>query len=151
MEHLFTSLFWFDQLTKSWAVSAPLSSFNFFRCVFSFYCVTHFPSSYQNIQKHFAPQSAFSIGGSLKLLFQMTRAPFRLNGWLWELPSSVQCSRSGRANSTLPIWGGKIDRVQSQVRCTSQSCSPVVKNPFVNAGDMGLIPDLGRFHMLQSN
>ena len=28
---------------------------------------------------------------------------------------------------------------------------PVVKNPPVNAGDMGLIPDLRRFHMPRSN
>ena len=27
----------------------------------------------------------------------------------------------------------------------------VVKNPPANAGDMGSIPDLGEFHMLQSN
>ena len=27
----------------------------------------------------------------------------------------------------------------------------VVKNPLVNAGDTGLIPGLGRFHMIQSN
>ena len=27
----------------------------------------------------------------------------------------------------------------------------VVKNPPANAGNMGLIPDLGRSHMLQSN
>ena len=27
----------------------------------------------------------------------------------------------------------------------------VVKNPRIKAGDMGLIPDLGRSHMLQSN
>ena len=29
--------------------------------------------------------------------------------------------------------------------------SPVVKNPPANAGDMGLIPGLGRFHMPQCN
>ena len=29
--------------------------------------------------------------------------------------------------------------------------APVVKNLLVNAGDMGLIPGLGRFHMLLSN
>ena len=28
---------------------------------------------------------------------------------------------------------------------------PVVKNPPANAGDMGLIPGLGRFHMAWSN
>ena len=28
---------------------------------------------------------------------------------------------------------------------------PVVRNTPVNAGDLGLIPGLGRFHMLQSN
>ena len=28
---------------------------------------------------------------------------------------------------------------------------PVVKNPPGKAGDMGLIPDLGRSHMLQRN
>ena len=28
---------------------------------------------------------------------------------------------------------------------------PVVKNPPANAGDTGSIPDLGEFHMLQSN
>ena len=28
---------------------------------------------------------------------------------------------------------------------------PVVENPPANAGDMGSIPGLGRFHMLQSN
>ena len=28
---------------------------------------------------------------------------------------------------------------------------PVVKNPSANAGDMGSIPNLGRFHMLQGN
>ena len=27
----------------------------------------------------------------------------------------------------------------------------VVKNPLANAGDMGLIPDPGRSHMLQGN
>ena len=26
-------------------------------------------------------------------------------------------------------------------------CGPVVKNPPANAGDMGLIPGLGKFHM----
>ena len=28
---------------------------------------------------------------------------------------------------------------------------PVVKNPLANAGDMGSIPGLGRFHMLRGN
>ena len=28
---------------------------------------------------------------------------------------------------------------------------PVAENPHTNAGDMGLIPDLGRFHMPQGN
>ena len=32
-----------------------------------------------------------------------------------------------------------------------QRISLVVKNPPANAGDTGLIPDLGRFHMLCSN
>ena len=30
-------------------------------------------------------------------------------------------------------------------------CGTVDKNPPANAGDMGLIPGLGRLHMLQSN
>ena len=29
--------------------------------------------------------------------------------------------------------------------------NPVVKNPPTNAGDMGSIPGLGRFHILQGN
>ena len=29
--------------------------------------------------------------------------------------------------------------------------SPVEKNPSANAGDMGSIPGLGRFHMLRGN
>ena len=28
---------------------------------------------------------------------------------------------------------------------------PVIKNPSANVGDMGSIPDLERFHMLQGN
>ena len=39
----------------------------------------------------------------------------------------------------------------NQLRLASFPGGSVVKNPPANAGDRGLIPDPGRFHMLQSN
>ena len=35
--------------------------------------------------------------------------------------------------------------------CQDFPGGPVVKNPLANAGDMGLIPDPGRFHMPWGN
>ena len=54
--------------------------------------------------------------------------------------------------STLPgKWGGqKIQEIKRRQK-VDFPCGPVVKSPPANAGDMGLIPLSGRFHMPQSN
>ena len=55
-----------------------------------------------------------------------------------------------------------LDGLSSRVEMTAEELinlklcqdfpgGPAVKNPLANAGDMGLIPDLGRFHMLWGN
>ena len=41
--------------------------------------------------------------------------------------------------------------VTPTIMFVDDSGGPVVKNPPANAGDAGLIPGLGRSHMLQSN
>ena len=47
----------------------------------------------------------------------------------------------------------KIEKASLKKKTKKQGSlgDSVVKNPPANAGDMGLIPDLGRSHMLQSN
>ena len=45
----------------------------------------------------------------------------------------------------------QCDSVEHIYVCMGFHAGAVVKNPPANAGDMGSIPGLGRFHMLQSN
>ena len=46
---------------------------------------------------------------------------------------------------------GRMDKVCSVQQLEDFLGGPVVKNPPANAGDMGSIPGLRRFHMLRSN
>ena len=48
-------------------------------------------------------------------------------------------------------WAYIPDKILIQKHIWGFSGGSVVKNPPANAGDMGLIPDLGRSHILQSN
>ena len=44
-----------------------------------------------------------------------------------------------------------IKKLTTENNLGGLSCGPVDENPPANARDMGSIPDLGRFHMAQSN
>ena len=48
-------------------------------------------------------------------------------------------------------WAYIPDKILIQKHIWGFSGGSVVKNPPANAGDMGLIPDLGRSHILHSN
>ena len=59
-------------------------------------------------------------------------------------------------NGRYQAWGGNQNRITGINRGVTKvkedvPGGPVVKNPPANAGDMGSIPVLGRFHVPQGN
>jgi len=53
---------------------------------------------------------------------------------------------------TLPEFGlEKYERERQYFKIKDFPDGPPIKNPLANAGDMGLIPGLGRCHMPQGN
>ena len=48
-------------------------------------------------------------------------------------------------------WGKGAEEIKNKSICEDFLDGPVVRNPPANAGDMGLIPGLGRSHMVWRN
>ena len=86
-----------------------------------------------------------------------SRAFARWPGWrLVEAGPSPRCVRACALGDCSPLRLGFVHVFREGLSCTISACwdfpgGPVVENLPANAGDMGLIPGLGRFHVLQSH